>query len=311
MRRALAGVAAAASLLVAHPAALAADDGLADWMEDAAGADYRGVGILHCVWGADDVAAGYEVTRHDGMAMVHGPGGDLVVGGADALMREGDDWYAVAFADRAAWHLSERYRLGPAAATVRLGRPATAYTVFEDDRPRVRLVVDDASMVPLLTEVLGADGTVFRMAALVEFSDVADAMPPMPDARGTRSVPMAEAGPTLPAVLHGYRRADMYALPTGGVQAFYSDGLFSFSVFEARRGAVPDPFAGATRWRVGDGVYRRVVTPAQVWVHWSAPDRSYVLVGDLPPDHLEAVLGGLPAPGDRGVLFRLWHRLFG
>jgi hypothetical protein len=54
-----------------------------------------------------------------------------------------------------------------------------------------------------------------------------------------------------------------------------------------------------------------VVTPSQVWVFWNAPDRSYVLVGDLPPDHLVTALGGLPQPGERGLMVRLWRRLFG
>lgn len=288
-----------------------ADDELAEWLQEAGDADYRGVGILMCVWGGDEAAAGYEVTRHDGMAMVHGPGGDLVVGGTAPMMRDGDDWYAVAFADRSEWRLSDRYRLGPATPTVRLGRPATEYLVFEGDRPRVRLVVDDASTVPLLTEVLAGDGTVFRTAALVEFDGVPDAMPPMPNSADPRSIPMAEAGPNLPAVLAGYQRADVYAVPGGGIQAYYSDGLFAFSVFEGRRGGVPEAFGDATRWRVAGRSYLRVVTPAQVWVFWNAPARSYVLVGDLPPDHLEAVLPDLPAPGDHGVLRRWWHRLFG
>ena len=58
-------------------------------------------------------------------------------------------------------------------------------------------------------------------------------------------------------------------------------------------------------------LYRRVVTPTSLWVHWDAPDHSYVLVGDLPPDHLTEVLAELPEPGRRNVLVRLWRRLFG
>jgi hypothetical protein len=36
-----------------------------------------------------------------------------------------------------------------------------------------------------------------------------------------------------------------------------------------------------------------------------------VLVGDLPPDHLLAVLVDLPEPGDRAIFVQLWRRLFG
>ena len=41
------------------------------------------------------------------------------------------------------------------------------------------------------------------------------------------------------------------------------------------------------------------------------PDNSYVLVGDLPPDHLADVLQTLPRPGDRSIFVKLWRRLFG
>jgi hypothetical protein len=121
----------------------------------------------------------------------------------------------------------------------------------------------------------------------------------------------ATAESDLPGSLAGYRRADAYAGPEGAVQAFYSDGLFSFSVFESHRTATPEAFRSATAFEVGGKLYRRIVTPTVTWVQWHAPDESYVLVGDLPPDHLVEVLRGLPEPGDRGLLVRLWRRLFG
>jgi hypothetical protein len=185
------------------------------------------------------------------------------------------------------------------------------YLVFEGDLPRVRLIVDDLTTVPLVTEVLDGDGRVFRMAALIGFDDTPGEMPPAPEPARRRIVSSAEAGPSLPESVTGYRRVDTYAIPGGGLQAYYSDGLFSFSVFERVRGSTPEAFRGATTFTVGNGRYRRVVAPSAVWVYWNAPDRSYVLVGDLPPDHLMAALDSLPHPGDRGVLVRLWRRLFG
>lgn len=298
-------------ILLAPMSPAAADDDLADYLERSRDADFRGTGVLICTWGADSAAASYDVTRRDGMTMVHGPGGDLMLSDTLTALRSGDEWYAVEFADRSEWRLSDRYRLGAPAAVTRLGRDATEYLVYEGERPRVRLVVDAASTVPLLTEVFTVEGRVFRSAALVEFGDVPGAVPAPEPGMPARKVGMATPGATLPGDLAGYRRVDVYTVRGGAVQAFYSDGLFAFSVFEGRRGPSPEAFAAATSWRVGDGVYRRVITPSQVWIHWNAPDRSYVMVGDLPPDHAEAVLRGLPPPGDRGVLVRLWRRLFG
>jgi hypothetical protein len=293
------------------PAPALAGDDLADYLEQAEDAEFHGTGVLICSWGADSAAGMYQITRHDGMSMSHGPGADLMVGGGLIAMRSGDEWYAVEFADHSEWELDDRYRFGPAEATVRFGRAATEYVVLEGELPRVRLVVDDATRAPLLTEVLDGDGAVFRMAALIDFDATADPMPPMPPMEGSHTIGVAEPGDAFPGSIGAYRRANTYAVPGGAVQAFYTDGLFSFSVFETDRGATPEAFSAATTWLVGSKPYRRIVAPSQVWVHWNAPDRSYVLVGDLPPDHLEAVLGELPRPGERGVFARLWHRLFG
>ena len=184
--------------------------------------------------------------------------------------------------------------------------------ILEDGRVRARVVVDDESTIPLVTEILDADGRMFRLASLVEFAiGPSDEYHEMPDEYQRRSVmePMT-AGSRLPGDAAGYRLVDTYEAP-GGTQSYYSDGLFSFSVFEARRGRTPAEFDGATRFGIDGEVYRRIVTPTNVWVHWNSPDNSYVLVGDLPPDHLAEVLQTLPRPGDRSIFVQLWRRLFG
>ena len=175
---------------------------------------------------------------------------------------------------------------------------------------RVRIVVDDASSVPLMTEVYTGAGALYRMAALVEFSPDAPEMG-MPDDMPEHEMLMpSDPSQLLPTDTSGYRRVDSYEM-NGTTQMFYSDGLFSFSVFENNPGRMPERFNDSTAFVVDGAVYRRIVTPTVVWVHWDAPDRSYVLVGDLPPDHLQSVLGDLPDPGRRNVVVRLWRRLFG
>lgn len=307
MRRVVALLALA---LVVVPIPALADD-LEDYLENASGADFRGVGVLVCNWGADTAGGTYEVIRHEGMSMTHGPGGDLMISGSVAAIGSDGEWYAVEFADRAEWALSSRYRLGAPQDTTRLGRPARRYTVFEDDRPRVRLVVDEATGVPMLTEVLDGSGRVFRTAALVEFSVGSDPMEMASATMPSKSVRSVAPSSQLPESVAGYRLVDTYAVPGGALQAFYSDGLFSFSVFQSSRGATPDAFDNGTRWSVDGHSYSRVLTATQVWVHWNAPNHSFVLVGDLPPDHVEAVLAELPDPGNRGLLVRWWRRLFG
>ena len=309
MARTLTSAAVAALLLLPSPAF--ADDDLQEHLEKAEAAEFHGTGVVVCTWGDDSAAASYEVTRRDEMTMTSGPSGDLMVTAALTVMRAGDDWYTVDFSDRSGWSLSDRYRLGTPAATMHMGRPANTYMVFEGDLPRIRLVIDQRTAVPLVTEVLDDAGRVFRMAVLIDLDDTAGDMPPQPDPAHSRTVASIEPGATLPVSLAGYRRVDTYLVEGGGVQGYYSDGLFAFSVFETGRGATPETFRDATAFTAGGSWYRRVVTPSQVWVYWNSPDRSYVLVGDLPPDHLVTALEGLPQPGERTLLVRLWRRLFG
>ncbi|OFW67082.1 MAG: hypothetical protein A2Z12_04130 [Actinobacteria bacterium RBG_16_68_21] len=289
-----------------------ADDELQQYLEQAAVAEFHATGIVMSSWGTESVAAMYEITRSHGMSMVRGPAGDLMVVDGLTAVGSAEGWYAVEVGEAADWVLADRYTLGAPMPTTRLGRPASELMVFEDGTPRLRLIVDDASRVPLLTEVLDGDGRVFRVATLIDFAPEQPAAPARPQSYGSHHMvmPMAEYS-GLPGILAGYRLTDTYGDPNGIVQGYYSDGLFSFSVFESKRGGTPGAFADAAAFTVDGSAYRRLVTPSYAWVQWHAPDRSYVLVGDLPPDHLAAVLVELPRPGDRGLFVRLWRRLFG
>jgi len=298
--------------LMSLPTAAYADEGLADVLESAMDADFHGSGVVMCTWGQDSAATTYEVTRSGGMSMVLGPAGGFMLSGSLIASQSGADWYALEVGEWSAWNLSDRYSLGSRVATTRLGRPATEVTVMEGGQKRARLVIDDESTVPLLTEVFNANGDVFRFAAMVEFAAAPVAELEMPEAFMEHEMLMSGTpSPRLPGSAFGYFRTDTYAMGDSGTQAFYTDGLFSFSVFEAGRGTRPAEFDSATRFEVDGVAYNRIVTPSNVWVAWSTPDRSYVLVGDLPPDHIEEVLRGLPKPGVRGVITRFLFRLFG
>jgi hypothetical protein len=308
MRRVVPLVAVA---LVVLSAPAGADDSLESMMESAMHAEFHGSGVVMTTWDGDSAATTYEITRTDDMSMVTGPDGTVMTkGGMTASLSDGA-WVALEVADWSAWSMSERYTVANPVPTTRLGRPASEIVVSEGGRLRVRLVVDDASTVPLLTEVFDADGRVVRMSAMVEFEDAVPEAPDMPDEYESEDMMMpSEPSGALPSSLFGYQRSDTYGMD-GATQSFYSDGLFSFSVFEAGRGSVPAEFADATEFDVGGDRFRRLVTPEHVWVQWSSPDHSYVLVGDLPPDHLDGVLGELPAPGALGAVMRFITGLFG
>ncbi len=115
----------------------------------------------------------------------------------------------------------------------------------------------------------------------------------------------------MPRAAAGYVLADAYPGPDASVQGFYSDGLFSFSLFAFDGAVESDRFAAATVTELRGLSYRRLVSPSEIWVTWKSGGDTYVLVGDLPPDHLEAVLDELPKPGRRNLFSRLWSGLFG
>jgi hypothetical protein len=294
------------AVVVALPATAVAAD--LDEMLDTGEGSFSGVGIVMCTWGRDAAAASYEISRRDGMSMVEGPEGDLMLSGSLSAVWSDGASSALELGGWSQWEMSDRYE-AVETSVERLGRPATEALVYEGDLLRARIVVDDVSTVPLLTEVFTDDGTLYRMSALVEFESEAPDLT-MPDDMPEHEMLMpTEPSEHLPVSANGYRRVDTYEMGET-TQAYYSDGLFSFSVFESRRAQAPEQFDGTTAFVVGDDVYRRIVTPTVVWVHWNAPDRSYVLVGDLPPDHLTAVLEELPEPGRRNLFVRLWRRLF-
>lgn len=310
-RRTTLATLAAAMLLTAIPTAALADD-VADMMEEASEAEFHGSGVMMASWGTDSAATIYDITRSAGMSMIEGPGGAMLSHGGVAAVRSGSDWYGTEIEAWAAWSVSDRYSLGESIETSRLGRPALQMTVLEDGTPRIRMILDAESRVPLSTEILDGDGAVFRMAALITFEPGTGDMPDdMPEIEVMETVHPMAASTSLPSAMAGYLRADVYDAGGGTIQTFYTDGIFSFSVFEAKRGQRPAAFDRATEFATGGNRYRRIITPTNTWVHWDAPDRSYVLVGDLPPDHLMDVLDLLPSPGQRGFLVRWWRAVFG
>ena len=183
--------------------------------------------------------------------------------------------------------------------------------VTESGFLRMRMIVDESSSAPVATEVYSDDGTVFRYSSMVEFSVSVDPEMATTDKRVYEMMlPVEQAG--LPVNAAGYQLVDVYAGPQGAHQAFYTDGLFSFSVFTTKgrvdwEGVIEDDLP----YPVGGHSYVRVINPASLWVLWNAPGMAVALVGDLPPDHLEEVLAFLPRPGMDGWIQRMWNRLFG
>lgn len=297
----------------AVPAVAGAAEPLDSYLRDGAAAEFAGSGVVMCDWGGEGMAAvSYSVVRTGGMTMVEGTGGHVMVLAPMMAVKSDSEWRSLEVDASASWALSPRYSIGEVQETTRLGRSAHTVSIMEDGLTRARLIIDAETGVALHTEVYDGSGRVFRTASLTDFEPGPVEYPHRPSMVGEqRMIPSIDAVGSLPASTGGYRQVDTYGGPAGSVQGFFTDGLFSFSVFESKRMPLPPAFAEASDYVVYGERYRRIVTASHVWLGWSDADRTYILVGDLPPDHLEAVLADMPEPKKPNVLVKMWRRLFG
>ncbi len=104
---------------------------------------------------------------------------------------------------------------------------------------------------------------------------------------------------------------DTYDGPENSLVAYYSDGVFSFTVIASRRAVSIPELEDAPTVEVGDSKYQRHFLPGQVVYSWESKRGGYALIGDLPVDLQEAVLAELPRSGRPGFFVRLWRSWFG
>ncbi len=100
----------------------------------------------------------------------------------------------------------------------------------------------------------------------------------------------------------------MYEDEPGFRFAYYSDGFFSFAVFETP--SVVRLEEGGI-YEFGGFDYRRAFSPGQATYAWEARSGGMAVVGDLPPDLHDEVLTALPTPQTPNIFRRLWRSLFG
>lgn len=201
----------------------------------------------------------------------------------------------------------ELYVVEEEGAVEYLGRVAMAYLLVRDGEPRAELTIDDETGVVVKAVTLTIDNDVYCERRFVSL----DTEPPVIDKKGVDSV---EAPPTLvetsslPERVAGFELLDQYEDESGVRFAYYSDGFFSFALFETPSAvAVPE----GTPIELESGDYLRVFTAGQVTYVWETLDSGMALVGDLPPDLHGAVLAEMPRPQDPGLFRRWWRALFG
>lgn len=283
---------------------------LIDDMDQAAEADFVGRQLVVC-WSPDGVLAQVShVEQSGGMTMVVDGDSYVAIGQGKMIDTYGGSITYLEMSPTTPWRLWDGYEVVegdpvPGAQTER------NLEIHENGQVRARFLLDEATSVPLATEIFGSDGSLYRYTALIEVgprdSDPMLDMADMPEPEVFETA----TDVTLPTAAGHYWRADSYVVGSG-IQAFYTDGLFRFSVFELSRKTDGGALADKPSVEIaGKGGYHRLYNPAAVTVMWRTVDQTYVLIGDLPPDHLELVLVDLPTPRRANPLKRVWRWAFG
>jgi hypothetical protein len=201
-----------------------------------------------------------------------------------------------------------RYEVDDGSTTEYLGREATLYRMIDDDGlVRAELVLDAEIGALLRVVTFTADESVYCERRFISFNPETPA-PAESSAEPTVEYTTSDVESDLPETLAEFDRLDAYQDEEGFVFAYYSDGFFSFAVFQTPSVVSLDD--GSTVI-LAERPYSRSFSPGQVTFAWETRDGGMAMVGDLPPDMHEKVLAGLPAPADPGLFRRLWRSLFG
>lgn len=223
-----------------------------------------------------------------------GSAGEAAYEIAGGVLRVLDDRGAVV-ADHAlpgsgAWEVASRYDLDSRPDG---DRGVDVVLVTDGGVPRLEVLVDAATSVPIAMTSFAGDGSVHCAFTLLGWDGRPVAVPDPEDLVSDR-VPMVIDDFVLGGIVLG----------DGFVAGRYSDGVFTFSLTQWDA-------VFAVEGAVGDPVGRTEVAPGRGLVSWPSADGTLVLIGDLPDDVLERVVSALPEPDSPGFLGRLWRRLFG
>jgi hypothetical protein len=293
----------------ATTSALAAD--LEDYLTEAAEASFAGRQATLCNYGEQSEFSVVSVEHAGSMVMVEDAGSSQMVG-AGRYSVIGDAAAGIALSDWSPGATAARYVTASASPETRLGRDVVVLTVEEEDAVRAKIWFDQETGAALGSEIYDGGGELFRLTWMLDFDpNPRKIFTMMRDQDSTYDIVVGADAGDLADSIAGYMRMDSYAGPDDSIHAFYTDGLFSFSIFLIEGEVDASSFAEADVMRVEGAEYRWLLTPSDLWLHWVGDGKTYVLVGDLPPDHLQEVLRELPRPSQGNILSRIWRGLFG
>jgi sigma-E factor negative regulatory protein RseB len=331
----VAGVAVLAGLaplaLSSEPAATAQTGPGVQLLDDArrAAQEQDFSGVLEVTWSDSRGEHSSEVfVRSANGVLALGDRPRVIVDGARRFVQGPDGWLAVWSQETAPdvppasdkWLLSVRD--GPTVAG-RSTREVDA-TDRNGDRVRERLYLDESTSLLLRREQLDARGRTVRAVGFTSIGEPAGAFigalpgeAPSAPARSTSRLPRVLREVTAPFRAPGtagdrFRLAGRYDEDHGTLHLFYSDGLFSVSVFEQEGDLDPAGLPAGAESRTVDGRdVRQYRTPGGIVMVWQSGDVVYTTVSDAPVDEIDRVVANFGPSGSPDALARVTDFVLG
>ena len=293
------------------PAMSAGATELDELLEQNRGAAYTAEQVISCSTPDGVRDAVVRISRSGGDITVASPVGDDVQvktgDGGWTLSRRGGVISAMAVDSNEA-ELESVYQVEDLGETSALGRSAMAYQLVRDGVIRAELVFDDETGAMVATTTFTEDGTTYCQRRFISFDPTDPGTDIDPSVGSEEIEPSQPVETSFPELIAGFERLDVYEDQLGFRFAYYSDGFFSFAVFETP--ALVRLEEGGV-YELAGHQYRRAFSPGQATYAWEAQSGGMALVGDLPPDLHDDILSALPTPDTANIFRRLWRSLFG
>ncbi len=304
-------ITALVGLIVLLPAVAAGATDLTELLDESGEASYSAEQVISCATPDGDRDAVIDLSQSGGEMHIGAssdPDVEVASGDGGWTLVRGGSVVSSVNVQATTTAAGTRYTVDDGSPTQYLGRDAVLYQMSDGDTLRAELVLDSEIGALLRVATFTEDGAVYCEKRFISF-EPGEAGPQPQDATvdaGAASETVVDSD--LPETLGGFERLDVYGDEAGFVFGYYSDGFFSFAVFETPSLVT---LTDGTVVSIGDRPYARTFSPGQVTYAWETAGGGMALVGDLPPDMHASVLTDLPAPTDPGLFRRLWRSLFG
>lgn len=300
-------------LLVAAMAGTGLTGDVGGYLERSAEAEFSGEQYVSCATPDGERTAVFDVAQVEG-TVVAWAGSDgapiLTMGPGRSATISGDEVEAAVVEGSGVADGSDAFEVGPTSDGTYLGREVVEVSLLRDGEERVLLTVDTETDAVMRARTFDAGGDLYCDRRMLTFTAGTAEMPDVGNIEVEAESPTDDVPALLPSEIEGFALLDTYTLDDGTL-SYYSDGYFSAGVVVTDRPLGFGPEDEITTVSDEAGEYRRSYQAGSVTVTWESDAGNVAVIGDVPPDLLDSILEGLPAPSSEGFFGRMWSRLFG